>query len=316
LNRNHIFYNKEKFKENAINLLFDMKRTGDWGQASWVYQTNLANASRRPPLRVVFESGDRLAALYSIYLNNPTVFGGRKIGGLQSSLFGIYNPLIIERGQKRRREENKIEDDLVRKRQKGRGITSFSDIQPLLNMYASTDTIRECINHISSLNDTEDFLTQNIVHFASVASEIFKASSKILPEPIKAAWKYETVSRQNEEMYKICVMWLQNEKAHTINNLEMFEVTNFILHYMSSILRKTILDESEELLSTSEDSLIVAWRKWIESLYPYEFNFSKSKSTSENVARFETHEKNLANLWKNVYQHMYPEEVFEEDEDE
>ena len=61
--------------EDLIKILLDMKKTGDWGQVKWVSKYNKKNASRKKAMLI---SGDKLCALFSIFNDNPTLFGGTK----------------------------------------------------------------------------------------------------------------------------------------------------------------------------------------------------------------------------------------------
>tara|TARA_B110000285_G_scaffold28681_1_gene28836 strand:+ start:5911 stop:8685 length:2775 start_codon:yes stop_codon:yes gene_type:complete len=96
--------NKDKNdKLDEILVLLDKKRTGDWGQATWVYNTNNEQPDDQndqddqdDEKKTIFMSADRLASLYSILLGNPTIFGGVNIGigdGKKAGdVFGIYIP--------------------------------------------------------------------------------------------------------------------------------------------------------------------------------------------------------------------------------
>ena len=316
LGDDHIFNDKAKFKKNAIQLLFDMKRTGDWGQASWVYHTNLKNQEEAYKKnssdlkRVIFESGDRLAALYSIYINNPTLFGGKNVGAMDSSTFGIYNPLLIpcpntNPNTNPRRAKSSIKQSTKQIEQN----------KLTLKMYAATESITNCMKYISS--DVDQFLKQNIVHYTAVAYEIFSASSKALPHYL--AINETTVSKQNEAIYNICINWLQSEVKHPTNNLEMFELTDLILCGMTSILQKSILDESENVLTTTDETRISAWRGWIEALYPNKFYILRGKGQEEELMFVQQHQNRLTQVWNSTYQWMYQcmylDEVEENDDE-
>lgn len=58
--------------ESLIMILYDMKKTGDWGQSFWV---------RKNKSSVMFLSQDRLAMLFSIYCGNTTIGGFKGIVG-------------------------------------------------------------------------------------------------------------------------------------------------------------------------------------------------------------------------------------------
>ena len=66
-------------KQKVLTFLYEMKKTGDWGQASWVHRVN----QTRHKNKILFVSGDRLASLYSILIGNYTLFGGAGLGGTQ-----------------------------------------------------------------------------------------------------------------------------------------------------------------------------------------------------------------------------------------
>ena len=318
LGSDHIFYNKDEFKENAIQLLFDMKRTGDWGQASWVYHTNLKNQEEAYKKnssdlkRVIFESGDRLAALYSIYINNPTLFGGKDVGAMDSSTFGIYNPLLIPCPNTNPNTNPRRANPSIKQSTK-----QIEQNELTLKMYAATESITNCMKYISS--DVDQFLNQNIVHYTAVAYEIFSASSKALPNYL--ATKETTVSKQNEAIYNICIKWLQNEVVteHPTNNLEMFELTDFILFGMTSILQKSILDESENVLTTTDKTCISAWRGWIEALYPNKFYILRGERHKKVQTFVQQHRNLLTQVWNSTYQWMYQciylDEVEENDDE-
>ena len=279
-----------------------MKRTGDWGQASWVYHTNLKNQEEAYKKnssdlkRVIFESGDRLAALYSIYINNPTLFGGKNVGAMDSSTFGIYNPLLIPCPNTNPNTNPRRANSSIKQSTK-----QIEQNKLTLKMYAATESITNCMKYISS--DVDQFLKQNIVHYTAVAYEIFSASSKALPHYL--AINETTVSKQNEAIYNICINWLQSEVKHPTNNLEMFELTDLILCGMTSILQKSILDESENVLTTTDETRISAWRGWIEALYPNKFYILRGKGQEEELMFVQQHQNRLTQVWNSTYQWMY-----------
>jgi len=82
---------KKGEKKQILTVLYEMKKTGDWGQASWVYETN---KSRKKNEQIIFVSGDRLAALYSILIGNNTLFGAKNIAGIRGKVWGTYLPSL------------------------------------------------------------------------------------------------------------------------------------------------------------------------------------------------------------------------------
>jgi len=76
-------------KKEILTVLYEMKKTGDWGQASWVYETN---KQRKKNKQIIFISGDRLAALYSILIGNNTLFGAQNLAGIRGKVWGTYLP--------------------------------------------------------------------------------------------------------------------------------------------------------------------------------------------------------------------------------
>ena len=61
--------------KDLIKILLDMKKTGDWGQVKWVSEYNKQNLNIKKTMLI---SGDKLCALFSIFNDNPTLFGGTK----------------------------------------------------------------------------------------------------------------------------------------------------------------------------------------------------------------------------------------------
>ena len=61
--------------KDLTKILLDMKKTGDWGQVKWVSEYNEKNSNIKKTMLI---SGDKLCALFSIFNDNPTLFGGTK----------------------------------------------------------------------------------------------------------------------------------------------------------------------------------------------------------------------------------------------
>ena len=80
-------YLKEFLIPQAVRMILDIKKTGDWGQVNWVRWSN--NQARQPKTLLV--TGDKLASLYSILNGNPTLFGS-------SQYFKLKNLTIPNRG--------------------------------------------------------------------------------------------------------------------------------------------------------------------------------------------------------------------------
>jgi hypothetical protein len=279
--------NNRSLEDKYISLLLDMKRTGDWGQASWVYNNNKIHENSKTKKIVVFESGDKLSALYSIYLNNPTIFGGG-LGNFTDSSFGFYNPYYTQMGG-------------VCALKKGGG---EKEVIELLNPYAQVSDKLEFISHVVDIPALTDFLGKNIVSFEEVATQIFKASNKTLPQDIyNKLRESKTIAQKNRIVYEACKKWLDTNSDEQDKNLEMFELTNFIELTMSSILSSDIQKELS-FLSNGKDS----FKGWFTTIvYPTKFYFLRTKPKT-----FYTNEAKLVKLWINTYQHMYPSQKFEE----
>lgn len=279
---------KKSLKNKYISLLLDMKRTGDWGQASWVYNNNKIHEKSKKNI-VVFESGDKLSALYSIYLNNPTIFGGG-IGNVTNSSFGFYNPYYTHKGGMCGVTKGGGHDEVI----------------DLLNPYARvSDTAEFFISNVQAL---KDFLDKNIVSFQEVAKQIFESSGKTLPNEIAEKLQTaETISEKNKRVYDVCQEWLQplDERVPKIS-LEMFELTNFIELTMNSILSMNIENKLASFLNGEKASFI----GWFAAIYPNKFYYLRKDQNVEIL--FYKKEVKLVELWVNTYQHMYSSEIYDE----
>ena len=90
---------EKKIIWDKIYTLMAQKRTGDWGQAAWVYNTNLHKSNTGK--QTLFISGDRLASLYSILLGNPTLFGGVGLGKKGVGTLGLFMPKKYNESERR-----------------------------------------------------------------------------------------------------------------------------------------------------------------------------------------------------------------------
>lgn len=271
--------NDQTLLKKYINLLLDMKRTGDWGQASWVYNNNInTNAPK-----VVFESGDKLSALYSIYLNNPTIFG-QNLGDFESSSFGFFNPFDTQqeggRGFKKGGNQSDTEEN-------------EEDIKKFLNSYAMIDDPKQFM--IEDTLALKQFLGNNVVSYVEVAIQIFAANHEELPNIIHNI-RSKTIQKQNEAVYQLCTIWLH--QIPRVKSLAMFELTNFIELTMSSILSSDIEKDMTFVSKRGKDK----FKGWFAAIYPQKFYHLRSNSG----ASFYKNETKLVELWINTYQHEYP----------
>ena len=204
-----------------------------------------------------FESGDKLAALYSIHINNPTIFGGKNVAQ-RNSQFGVYIP----------RSFIKIEQSGRGKRGRKNDIDNIYDF---LGTYADTTALRasNVVGSDVSFESVELFFERNIIDFYDIAKEILNIQQN-------SNQFGNTILTRNRAFYTICLDWIHSEIVNEIENshsetydTSMFFFADFIIGQLNAIVSSKIIKEALAIFNVDHHKKDVL-TGWIYALYPHQ----------------------------------------------
>lgn len=295
---------KKLNQDQVISLLYELKNSGDWLQVYWCHKYN--QQVNDPTEKIIFESGDRLAALFSIASKVPTLFGGVNVGRNTASTFGLYNP------------NSAISSNL----------SAVVTYKKLFSRYTkSLNVLRDLINYLEKVKKDkmvllDELFRNNYINLRNIVRICYGNNETIARQDTELNRAVFSSSgrtfSKNKEIYDICRNWKRtNNNIENLDgiSIQQYHLLNFIFVKLTPILKnkKSFITEVTTLLfgesptEEEKERYIPPLNGFLAAVFPC------GMPVNETDQSFYTNE--LSRIWKNEFELHTPEFTVDENKE-